>query len=60
MKKICILKLYGLIGKILLGIAGLIIGFVKGGLYFTIPGLLAGLICGHFLWKYIVTAPLIK
>ena len=45
------IKLYGLIGKFLCIAAGGIVGFVFGGLIWTIPGVIAGFICGHSFEK---------
>lgn len=49
-----IVKVYGLIGKSLCGCAGGVIGFIVGGPFMTVPGVLAGILGGHYLEKGIV------
>ena len=46
-----ILKTYGIIGKILLTIAGGIVGFIVGNPIFTIPGIVIGFLAGHLIEK---------
>lgn len=52
MRKTDFTKIYSIIGKVLCSIAGAIIGFVAGGIYWAIPGILVGVIIAHFLGKY--------
>ena len=60
MKKLDFTKVYNVIGKILCGIAGGIIGLVTGGLYWAIPGIILGVIIGHFIEKRIAKPALNK
>lgn len=46
-----VLKAYGNIGKSLCGVAGAIVGFLVGGPFLAIPGILAGFVSGQFLEK---------
>jgi hypothetical protein len=47
-------KLYGVMGKVFCAGAGVIVGFVMGGLGFAAVGLVAGLALGFFLEKTLV------
>ncbi len=55
MNKIDFTKIYGYIGKVLCGIAGGIIAFVVGNIYWAIPGIFAGFFVAHFLERQIVS-----
>jgi hypothetical protein len=48
------LKMYGLIGKALCACAGGIVGFVLGGPFVALPGILIGSIGGHLIEKSIL------
>lgn len=48
------LEVYGLIGKSFCACAGGIVGFVLGGPFVAIPGVLVGVISGHLLEKGVV------
>ena len=48
-------KTYGLIGKSLCGCAGGIVGFIMGGPFLALPGVLAGVFSGHILEKGITS-----
>ncbi len=47
-------QVYGILGKILCGIAGGIVGFVAGGLGFALFGAFAGLVVGHLIEKMVI------
>ncbi|HLG23690.1 MAG TPA: hypothetical protein VI564_02040 [Candidatus Nanoarchaeia archaeon] len=45
------LEVYGLIGKVLTGCAGGIVGFVVGGPFLAVPGVIVGIVGGHLFQK---------
>jgi len=51
-------KTYGILGKTLCGIAGAIVGFIVGGPFMAIPGVVTGVLSGHLLEKSIINATL--
>lgn len=51
-------KVYGIFGKALCGIAGAIVGFIVGGPFMAIPGTITGVLGGHFLEKSLFNSAL--
>ena len=51
------LKIYGIIGKSLCACAGGVVGFLVGGPFGAIPGVVIGGLSGHFIEKGAVKAP---
>jgi hypothetical protein len=47
-------KLYGIIGKVLCALAGGIVGFIYGGIFLALPGILVGALAGYYLERGVV------
>ncbi|MBX7066755.1 MAG: hypothetical protein K1X28_05950 [Parachlamydiales bacterium] len=54
MKRVNYTKVYGLLGKVLCGVAGGIVGFLAAGVYVAVAGVVAGLVVGHLSEKAVV------
>lgn len=52
------MQAYGNIGKSLCGVAGAIVGFLVGGPFLAIPGILVGVVGSTFLEKCVVNPAL--
>lgn len=53
-------KIYGILGKVLLGCAGAIVGYVTVGAAMAVVGVFVGAFAGHLLEKFIVLPSLQK